>query len=72
MPCHPVCGSLTNGNGWTGLDAAALQGDEAVVELMLAYGADPRHRDREGLTAIDRVETESMRALLERVSGSVL
>ncbi len=47
--------------------AAALAGDDAEVERLIACGADPMWPDEEGLTPADRAARAGHRALAQRM-----
>ncbi|KAJ0184044.1 hypothetical protein K1T71_000467 [Dendrolimus kikuchii] len=51
-----ACGANPNSvdyEGWTPLHAAALWGQKEAVLMLLKYGADPRVKNRNGLTCVD-------------------
>ncbi len=55
--------------GWTPLIKAVWRDSAPVVRLLLEGGADPRHRDRRGKTALDYARAQNAQrsiALLEQ------
>lgn len=55
----------------TGAPGTAGQGDEAreIVRLLLAAGADPTKRNKQGKSPLDCVTDPSIRAMLEHAGG---
>lgn len=53
------------------LVAAAIAGDEAEVERLIAGGADPLEPDEEGYTAADRAARAGHRSLAQRMRLAV-
>ena len=47
-----IPGDITGEEGWTALHLAAAKGAESVLQLLLAYGADPNQRDSLGRTVL--------------------
>jgi ankyrin repeat protein len=56
--------------GWTALHAAAQHGDQAMVELLLKYGANPTAKNDDGRTADDLAEEKGHADLAERLRAA--
>ena len=56
--------------GWTPLHAAARDGEEAVVDMLLLRGADATRKGDDGKTAIDLAEEGGYGALAKLLRGS--
>lgn len=54
--------------GWTALMSAALHGDEALCDLLLAYGASTGTRSEDGRRAADMALEKNHQALAARLS----
>ena len=70
----PAAGDLTTfdgPNGVTPLMVAAAAGHEAVVELLLARGSNPSHRDGEGHSAAAYARKAGHTHLATRLDGVV-
>lgn len=52
-------------DGFTTLHAAAFNGDEALIRLLLDRGANPGVKDPQGRTAADLVKDDNLRSLLD-------
>jgi ankyrin repeat protein len=72
-----VCGLLLDAGapvdarqsgGYTALHEAALNGNEALVDVLLAHGADPALADDEGRTAADHAHRNGHQALGARLT----
>jgi ankyrin repeat protein len=57
-------------HGWTALHAAALNGDQEMVEVLLQHGADPRAQNDEGKTPSNLAEEKGHARILERLQGA--
>jgi ankyrin repeat protein len=53
--------------GWTPLHAAARNGDEEIVDMLLLRGADPTRAGDDGHTAIDLAEVNGHAAIARRL-----
>lgn len=79
---HEVCRMLLEAgappdrgqqHGWTALMSAAMHGDEALVDLLLAHGASREPKDDKGRTAADMAAEKgfpSLAALLRPAPGA--
>jgi ankyrin repeat protein len=57
----------TSGMGFTPLMEAALNGQTAMVDLLLEHGADRTMRDDKGYTAADQARGNGHAALADRL-----
>jgi len=55
--------------GWTPLHEAVRQGNEAMVRLLLAHGADPKQQNEDGKSAIGLAADETKPAILKLLKG---
>ena len=62
-------GTLSTTAGWTALHHAASRGNAKMVETLLAVGADPARRDREGRTPLDIARAAPLKALIKKARG---
>ena len=65
-------GAPVNGQqdkGWTPLHEAVRQGNEAMVRLLLAHGADPKLQNDDGKSAIGLAADETKPAILKLLKG---
>ncbi len=60
----PVNAVRPDGNRITALMMAADEGDEAAVQLLLEYGADPSITNRDGDTALNLADSDAIREML--------
>ncbi len=65
----PLLANIAQGRG-TPLHEAARGGQRGIVELLLAAGADPSLRDREGKTAMEIAQTAGHRDVIGLLSNS--
>jgi ankyrin repeat protein len=56
--------------GWTALHSAAQHGDQAMVELLLKYGANPNARDEHGLTPDEIADEKGHTEIAERLRAA--
>ncbi len=56
--------------GWTPLHAAARDGDETIVDMLLLRGADTTRKSDDGKTAADLAEANGYAALARLLRGS--
>lgn len=54
---------------WTALHHAASRGNAKMVETLLAAGADPSRRDRDGRTPLDIARAAPLKALIKKARG---
>jgi uncharacterized protein len=63
--------NLRQSAGWTPLHAAAMNGDLASVELLLAAGADPAATNEEGRSVVDLANESEDDATKERIRSAL-